>query len=126
MDNSNNQVEILKKRIPYNEDIHKTQENYDSIIETLLEDSKNIGLSLRFPFKDYSILDLPAKYNNWQIRCCLELYKLAGNENIKSYSENGLSWEMFRNGLSMDLRNEIISKVGVPNIESDDEDVSNE
>lgn len=131
MDNSidvivdNSQLEKLKERIIYDENVHKTVEYYEQILNDLLEDSKTIGLSLRFPyFKDYSKLELPEKYYNWQIRCCVELYKLAGNENIKSYSENGLNWEMFRNGLSLDLRNEIRPKVGVP-IE-DDEDVSNE
>ena len=125
MDNSKTQEDKLKIRIPYNENIHKSKDNYNSIIESLLEDSKNIGLSLRFPFEDYSIQKLPVKYNNWQIRCCLELYKLAGNENIKKYAENGLNWEMFRNGLSMDLRNEITSIVGIPK-ESINVDVSNE
>lgn len=131
MDNSNENVEImvseqkkiLMNRIPYNESLHKSKENYDSIINSLLEDSKYIGLSLKYPYEDYYSTDLPSKYNNWQIRCCLELYKLAGNENVQSYSENGLSWTMFKSGLSNDLINEIIPKVSVPKKESVDENV---
>lgn len=130
MDNSNTEVEIkdiqmemLKKRIPYNENLHKDTTNYENVLESLLEDSKYIGLSLKFPYDDYSNMELPSKYKNWQIRCCLELYKLAGNENIKSYSENGLNWTLFKSGLSIDLINEIVPKVGIPKVESDDANV---
>lgn len=108
-----NQLEKLKIRIPYNEVIHKSEENYECILKSLLEDSKYIGLSLKYPYENYEELELPGKYNNWQIRCCLELYKLAGNQNVQRYSENSLSWTMFRNGLSLDLINEIIPSVGM-------------
>lgn len=115
MDNSIEPIQMqkLKKRIPYNKNVHNSEENYQQIIEDLLEDSENIGLSLKYPYEDYSKLELPAKYYNWQIRCCMELYKLAGNENIKKYSENKLSWEMFRDGLSNNLMNEIIPDIYV-------------
>lgn len=115
------QIQRLKKRIPYNKDIHKTRENYQQIIEDLIEDSENIGLSLKYPFHDYSQKELPTRYYNWQIRCCLELYKLAGNSNIKSYSENKLNWTFFKNGLSEDLINEIIPNVRT--FEKDEDDV---
>lgn len=131
MDNSNLNNEImgesmldsLKKRIPYNENLHKTKEDYDFLLETLIEDSINIGLSLKYPFNDYSDKTLPKKYNNWAIRCACELYNLAGNENIKSYSENGLNWEKFKSGLSTDLINEIVPSVGTIQSESVIEDV---
>lgn len=115
MDNQENtQLTELKKRIPYNSNIHKTEENYENILDSLLDDSKFIGLSLRYPFEDYSDYELPKQYYNWQLRCCSELYKLAGTKNVQSYSENGLNWTMFRNGLSLDLINEIVPRIGVP------------
>lgn len=124
MDNQNNvtQLEKLKLRIPYNAEIHISEENYESILISLLEDSENIGLSLKYPY-DGNKNKLPERYNNWQIRCCLELYKMAGTKNVQSYSENGLRWTMFRNGLSLDLINEITACIGFPKEKSSEEDV---
>lgn len=119
----NKQITKLKARIPYNENIHGNVGNYQNILTSLLDDSLNIGLSLKYPFDDTKT-SLPARYNNWQIRCCLELYKLAGNENIKSYKENGLEWTLFRDGLSINLIQEIIPQVGIPKVVvKEDEDV---
>lgn len=116
-------IKNLKTRIPYNENTHANVGNYENILNSLLDDSLNIGLSLKYPFDDTKT-SLPARYNNWQIRCCLELYKLAGNENIKSYKENGLEWTLFRDGLSINLIQEIIPQVGIPKVvEKEDEDV---
>lgn len=116
-------IKNLKTRIPYNENIHANVGNYENILNSLLDDSLNIGLSLKYPFDDTKT-SLPARYNNWQIRCCLELYKLAGNENIKSYKENGLEWTLFRDGLSINLIHEIIPQVGIPKlVAKEDEDV---
>ena len=109
----NTQLKVLKKRIPFDLDVHQTNEKYIHLLESLLDDSLNIGLSIKYPFDDDKNT-LPAKYNNWQIRCCLELYKLAGNENIKTYKENGLEWTTFRDGLSTSLIEEIVPSVGVP------------
>ncbi len=89
-------------------------ENYEQVLSDLLEDSMYIGLSILFPFEDFSNIDFPTRYYNWQIRCCVELYNMAGTDNIASYSENGLSWTKFKSGLSQDLLNELISKVGTP------------
>ena len=119
----NSMLDSLKKRIPYNEILHKEEEQYNVLLETLIEDSINIGLSLKYPFKDYSDMDLPKKYNNWVLRCACELYNLAGNENIKKYSENGLQWEKFKSGLSIGLINEIVPSVGTIQSESVIEDV---
>lgn len=115
MDNQekNNQLSKLKSRIPFDSAVHKDEKNYVNILNSLLEDSLNIGLSLKYPFDDEKN-SLPARYNNWQIRCCLELYKLAGNENIKSYKENGLEWTLFRDGISTKLVQEIVPTVGTP------------
>ena len=64
--------------------------------------------------EDYTDVKLPNKYINWQYRCCIELYKGAGQEGIVSYAENGLNWSKLSDGLPISLTNEIIPEVGVP------------
>ena len=87
-------------------------ETYIKVLKRLLEDSKFIALSLRYPYQDYSELELPKKYNNWQLRCCEEIYNQIGNVGIKSYSENGLSWTRDSAYLSYELRGEIEPMAG--------------
>lgn len=116
------QLDLLKERIEYDEDIFTDNETYEKVLNRLLEDSKYVALSLRFPYKDYSTLELPTKYNNWQLRCCEEIYNGIGTEGIKSYSENGLSWTRDSGYISYDLRGEIEPLVGYIVEESDDED----
>ena len=125
MDNEdiNAQLEKLERRIKYDSDIFGTQANYEQVLRDLLEDSMYIGLSILFPFEDFSEMSFPKKYYNWQIRCCVELYNNTGATNIASYSENGLSWTKFKDGLSQDLLNELMPKVGTPKkISSESED----
>ena len=112
MDNANNQLELLKTRIIYNEKVFGNYNVYEKVLNRLLEDSKFIALSLRFPYQDYSSMELPAKYNNWQLRCCEELYKNMGTQGIKSYSENGLSWTRDSANLSTNLVEQIEPMVG--------------
>ena len=54
MDSSNTQLELLKNRIEYEENIFGDMQTYDEVLNRLLEDSKFVGLSIRFPYKDYS------------------------------------------------------------------------
>ena len=119
----NAQLEKLERRIKYDEDIFGSRENYEQVLSDLLEDSMYIGLSILFPFQDFSEMSFPKKYYNWQIRCSVELYNNAGTSNIASYSENGLSWTKFKDGLSQSLINELVSKVGTPKrIDTESED----
>lgn len=108
------QKDKLQKRIIYDVDIFKTRVNYNNVIESLLEDTENIALSILFPFEDFSLIQLPKRYYNWQIRASIELYNMAGRTDIASYTENGLSWTKFKSGLSKDLLNELVAKVGIP------------
>ena len=108
----NEQLEKLKDRIFYDELVFETVEIYEKTLNRLLEDSKAIALSLRFPYKQYENIDLPERYKNWQLRCCEELYPLIGSINIKSYAENGLSWTRDTGYLSNQLVNEIEPLVG--------------
>lgn len=99
-------------------------ETYIKVLKRLLEDSKYIALSLRFPYEDYSDIELPKKYYNWQLRCAAELYQSLGTEGIKSYAENGLSWTRDSGYISYELRSEIESIVGVirPIIEENEDE----
>lgn len=114
------QSDLLKERIPYEEAIFESQEVYEKTIDRLLEDAKEDALSLRFPYKDTTNMELPKKYYNWQLRCAEELYKLIGSVNIKSYSENGLNWTRDTANLSTFLVNKIEPMIGY--IEEEEED----
>ena len=112
MDSSNIQLDLLRNRIEYDKNIFGDLGTYTKVLNRLLEDSKYVGLSIRFPYKDFSNMELPNKYKNWQLRCCQEIYNGIGTEGIKSYSENGLSWTRDSGYISYELRNEIEPMVG--------------
>lgn len=116
---SANQLELLKKRIVYQENIFEDYITYENVLNRLLEDSENLALSLRFPYQDYSSLELPKKYYNWQLRCCEELYRNLGTQGIKSYSENGLAWTRDSSYITHELESEIEPIIGyiMPNEE---------
>ncbi len=122
MESETTQLDLLKERIEYDENIFTDNETYEKVLNRLLDDSKYIALSLRFPYKDYSNIELPTKYNNWQLRCCEELYNGIGTQGIKSYSENGLSWTRDSGYVSYELRGEIEPMVGYIFEEESDED----
>ena len=119
------QLVALEERIPYDEDIFGDNETYIKVLNRLLDDSKYIALSLRFPYQDYSNIELPEKYYNWQLRCCEELYTNIGRMGIKSYAENGLAWTRDSSYLSTGLINEIEPMIGYikPNQEDGDNNV---
>lgn len=118
------QLDLLKNRIEYDKDIFTDNDTYTNVLNRLLEDSKYVALSLRYPYQDYSELELPKKYNNWQLRCAEELYNSIGTQGIKSYSENGLNWTRDSGYISYELRGEIEPLVGyiVEQEESDTDD----
>lgn len=123
MESETTQLDLLKERIEYDENIFTDNETYEKVLNRLLDDSKYVALSLRFPYQDYSDIELPKKYNNWQLRCCEEIYNGIGTEGIKSYSENGLSWTRDSGYISYELRGEIEPMVGyITPEESDEED----
>lgn len=112
MDSENTQKDLLRDRIEYVETVFGDEDTYESVLDRLLEDSKYIALSIRYPYQDFSNMELPNKYKNWQLRCCQEIYNGIGTEGIKSYSENGLSWTRDSGYISYELRSEIESMVG--------------
>lgn len=105
---------LLEARIPYNEDFFGDEDTWEEALTSLLNDSRDILLNRLYPFQDYSSYAIPTNKYNWIIRCCVELYNLADKWGVTSYSENGLSWNKFTDGLSKSLMNEIVSFVGVP------------
>lgn len=121
MDSAKSQLDKLKDRIPFEENIFGDIENYENALNRLLEDSKYQALSLRFPYQDYSEMELPQKYYNWQLRCCEEIYKLVGTNGIISYSENGLSWTRDSGNISKMLSSEIEPMVGYIKIQEEEE-----
>lgn len=116
------QYEILSERIEYDKLIFGDKDTYEKVLYRLLEDSKYIALSLRFPYLDYFNMELPKKYYNWQIRCCVEIYQGIGSEGIKSYSENGLSWTKDSGYISYELRSEIEPMIGYIQEEEEEEE----
>lgn len=109
------QLEQLKRRIPFDVDVFGNKTTYEMVLEDLLEDSKNICLSILYPFcDDFAEVELPKRFDNWQLRACVELYNLADKTGIINYTENGISWSKLSDGLSIHLLNAITPKVGTP------------
>lgn len=110
------QLEKLKIKIPYNEKIFGSSADYEALLVNLLDDALYIALGNIYPFSDdYTELELPKKYLNWQIRAAVELYKNGDNQGYTSYSENGLSWGRKNDGaLSNALLEELVPKAGTP------------
>ena len=86
----------------------------DEIFKRMLKRAKNRYLNLVYPF-DRDIIELPDdRAREWQTSCAIELYNMDGDENLSSYSENGLSETYAKAGLSQDLLDELPpSKAGV-------------
>lgn len=115
-DEQNPQVTKLESRIPYSDEKYLSRGNYAKYLKNLLEDAKNIALAEIYPFlDDYEGVELPKKYENWQIRAAHELHKNAGLEGFKAYSENGYSYSRDNDGaISTALMNELIPKASAP------------
>lgn len=93
----------------------KANASKDETFKKMLKRAKNRYLNLVYPF-NREITELPNdRAREWQTSCAIELYNLDGDENLSSYSENGLSETYARAGLSQDLLNELPPpKAGVP------------
>lgn len=87
----------------------------DEVFKVKLKRAKQRYLRLVYPF-NRTINELPdERAQDWQTKCAIELYNLGGEENLTSYSENGLSESYARAGLSQDLLNELPPpQAGVP------------
>ena len=79
----------------------------DETFKRMLKKAKNRYLNLVYPF-DRNITELPDdRARSWQTDCAIELYNLDGDENLTSYSENGLSESYEKAGLSNGLLSQL-------------------
>lgn len=80
----------------------------DEVFKIKLKRAKFRYLRLVYPYRYRTMTELPDEQaKDWQTKCAIELYNLDGDENLTSYSENGLSESYARAGLSQDLLNEL-------------------
>lgn len=80
----------------------------DEVFKIKLKRAKFRYLRLVYPYRYSEMTELPDdSAKDWQTKCAIELYNLAGDENLTSYSENGLSETYARAGISQDLLNEL-------------------
>lgn len=89
----------------------------DNLLTLLINIAKDLALRTINPFdSELSKLLLPSKYNFWVVLASKEMYQNMGNENVRSYSENGLSisYKDLTSGISKDLLGQLIAKVGIP------------
>lgn len=105
------QLEKMRRKILEN----SSDTSKDEDFKDFLESAKNRYLNLVYPF-DRDITELPDdRARNWQTDCAIELYNLDGDENLTSYSENGLSESYGKAGLSEGLLSQLPpAKAGVP------------
>lgn len=88
----------------------------DEVFKIKLKRAKFRYLRLVYPFRYKTMKELPDdSARDWQTQCAIELYKLGGDENITSYSENGLSESYAKAGLSQGLLDQLPpAEAGVP------------
>ena len=97
--------QLNEMRIEILED--SSDESKDEVFKIKLKRAKQRYLRLVYPF-NREITELPDdRARDWQTKCAIELYNLAGDENLTSYSEIGLSETYARAGISQDLLNEL-------------------
>lgn len=94
-----------------------SDDSKDDLLELLIEIANDVAKRNIYPFEDdLDEIVLGTKYDYWIIQASKEMYQNLGQENVKRYSENGLSIEYtdLVNGLSYDLLCQLVPKVGIP------------
>lgn len=93
-----------------------SNDSKDEVFKIKLKRAKFRYLRLVYPYRYRTMTELPDEQaQDWQTKCAIELYNLAGDENLTSYSENGLSETYARAGISQDLLSELPpAEAGVP------------
>lgn len=89
----------------------------DDLLRLFIQVAIDKAVSLRYPFDlDKTEEDLEPRFESWILRASRSIYDSQGAYNIKSFSQNGLSitYESMQDGISTNLINEIMHKVGVP------------
>lgn len=98
------QLERLKIRI--------TEKVDDKELEDILESTKAVILSRRYPFGEQPT-EIEDKYKDLQIRIAVEMFNKRGAEGETAHSENGVSRSYASANVSEDLLKEITPKAGV-------------
>jgi hypothetical protein len=94
-----------------------TDTSSDNLLNYLLSSAEQLAINKLYPFvDDTDEIVLSTKYDYWVVSCAKEMYQSLGSENVKSYSENGLSitYAEMSGGVSKELMNQLIPRVGVP------------
>lgn len=90
----------------------------DDICDTYLSIALDIAKRNLFPYDlNYEDIELPERYDFWQVQCAKELYDKNGFEGVSSYSENGLSISYSANmigSVSVGLMSQLLPKARVP------------
>ena len=94
-----------------------SDDSKDDLLELLIEIANDVAKRNIYPFvDDIDEIVLGTKYDYWIIQASKEMYQNLGQENVRKYSENGISIEYTNlvNGLSYDLLTQLVPKVGIP------------
>ncbi len=98
--------QLKEMRIEILEDSSDTSK--DEVFKIKLKRAKFRYLRLVYPYRYRTMTELPDEQaQDWQTQCAIELYKLGGDENLLSYSENGLSETYAKAGLSQGLLDQL-------------------
>ena len=89
-------------------------ESQDDMFEFMLDNAKSVALDTLYPFDLDAELPKTWRMDMWLVRCAIELYNRKDNDNVQSYSENGISVSYWSGKVSKSLLDELIPKAGVP------------
>lgn len=96
----------------------------DKILTLKIKQANAIGFNILYPFKKIKRpLEMPDMYDDWLVMASVELYRKIGDENIKSYAENGLSYTYGTASLLSDeLQTMLVPVAGVPIVKEEIKD----
>ena len=83
------------------------------LLEELLTSAAAAILSRRFPFGRDAGQEVPAQYEDLQIRIALTMFNKMGGEGEAAHSENGISRTYESGWIPESLLSEVVPKVGV-------------
>ena len=89
-------------------------ETQDDMFQFMLDNAKSVALDTLYPFDQTAELPNTWRIDMWLVRCAIELYNRRDNDNVQSYSENGISVSYWSGKISKSLLDELIPKAGVP------------
>lgn len=85
----------------------------DELLEELLSSAAAAILSRRFPFGYEAGQEVPAQYEDLQVRIAMDMFNKIGAEGQMTHSENGISRTYETGWISNSLLSEVVPMVGV-------------